>query len=67
MCGQLHHTTPGSGVFSHQWAQLPPIKRLTSLSSARELDRLLVLEALGSVGVDVAEAEHRGQRCRRRR
>ena len=34
MCGQLHHTTPGSGVFSHQCAQLPPIRRFTSLSSS---------------------------------
>ena len=34
MCGQLHQTTPGSGVFSHQCAQLPPISRLISLSSA---------------------------------
>ena len=37
MCGQLHHTTPGSGVFSHQCAQLPPIRRLTSLSSRAKL------------------------------
>ena len=60
MCGQLHHTTPGSGVFSHQLSQEPPMMRLASLSSACEGLRLLVLEALGRVGVDAAQAEHRG-------
>ncbi len=34
MCGQLHHTTPGSGVLSHQSSQAPPSMCLTSRSSA---------------------------------
>ena len=34
MCGQLHQTTPGSGVFSHHLSHEPPMMRLASRSIA---------------------------------
>ena len=34
MCGQLHHTMPGSGVLSHQYCQHPPMMRFASRSTA---------------------------------
>ena len=74
MCGQLHHTTPGSGVFNHQCAHELPIIFFACLSSVGECGRLLVFEALRRIGVDTSQAEHRCHdvaaldvRCARRR
>jgi len=57
MCGQLHHTTPGSGVLSHQWSQEPPHGALGLPVEDREGLGLGGGEALGLLGVDIAEAK----------
>ena len=34
MCGQLHQTMPGRGVFSHQYCQHPPMRRFAWRSTS---------------------------------
>ena len=60
MCGQLHHTTPGSGVLQPPVVPRAADDALGLAVERREGLRLLVLEALGRVGVDAAQAEHGG-------
>ena len=60
MCGQLHHTTPGSGVFSHQYCQQPPMKRFALPVDRGETLRLLELEAFRGVGIHASHARHGG-------